>query len=267
MLYWFFWLEAAITTLCLYLFVPALHPAWILPILIGAFLAICILFVIYLEITSFFLSKEKPERPGRFAALTIRLALPWFSYLIGTRIRVTGKEKLPDTPVIFVCNHRSAFDPVFIITAFHRRKMAFVSKQSVLRYAFIGPYMNAAAFVFIDRDSPMQSMRAIHRAAGYVKNSGIDYGVFPEGTRSRTGELLEFKQGAFLMAKKADAPIAVLTMEGSETAISGLPFHLPRISIHVVGVIPVEEVRALSNEEISARARQMMEADLPHAKK
>ena len=262
MVYLLFWLESAVLTALLYLFNASLHPVWILPLLVGFFLAFCILFVSYLEITSFFLPKGTPERPHRFAFLTIRMALPWFVSLLGTRLRVRGKEKLPPEPTVLVCNHRSAFDPVFIVAGLHHRKMAFVSKKSVQKYAFIGPYMNAAAFVFIDRDSPMQAMRAIHRAAGYVKNEGIDYGIFPEGTRSRSGELLEFKNGAFLMAKKASAPITVLTMQGSETAISGLPFHRPNIRIEVVGVIAKEDVAALSQEEISARVRAMMEASL-----
>lgn len=264
MITFLFWLSSALLTAMLYLLVPTLHLAWILPLLLGFFIGFCILFVVYLEFSSFFLPKDPPkDKPRPYAFHTIRLALPWFLTLLGTRIRVMGKEKLPPEPTVLVCNHRSAFDPVFMICGFKRRKMGFVSKASVLKYPFIGPYMNSAACVFIDRDSPMQSMRAIHRAAGYVKNAGLDYGIFPEGTRSRDGSLLPFKEGAFVMAKKAGAPITVLVMQGSETAISRLPLHPPRIRITVVGVIPKEEVAALTNEEISARVRAMMESALP----
>lgn len=262
-----FWLASLAVTALFYLPTPRLHYAWILPLLIGFFIAFSLLFVVYLEISSFFLPKDPPkDKPRPYAFHTIRLALPWFFALLGTRIRVTGREKLPAEPTVLVCNHRSAFDPALIICGFKKRKMAFVSKASVLKYPFIGPYMNSAACVFIERDSPMQAMRAIHRAAGYVKNAGIDYGIFPEGTRSRDGQLLEFKEGAFVMAKKAGAPITVLVMQGSEHAFSRiyrLPFHPPRIRITVVGVIPREEVAALSNTEISARVRAMMESALP----
>ena len=137
--------------------------------------------------------------------------------------------------------------------------MAFVSKQSVAKYPFIGPYMNACAYVFIDRDSPMQSLRAIHRAAKYVRDARIDYGIFPEGTRGKGKELLPFKSGAFVLAKKADAPIAVLSMDGSEGFVSRLPFRLPRIQLTVKGLIPVEEVRAMTPDALSARTREMME--------
>ena len=262
MLYLFFWLEAALVTGALYLFIPALHPAFILPMLLGAFLLLCILFALYLVITSLFFSKEPPTRPSRFASVTVRLALPWFSSILGTRLSVKGKEKMPDTKAVYVCNHRSAFDPVFVMSAFPHRKTAFVAKLSVAKYPFIGSYMNKSGFVFVDRDSPMQAMRVIHRAAKYVKENNLNYGVFPEGTRSRDGKLLPFKSGAFVLAKKADVPIAVMTIEGSETAISGLPFHRPRVKVTVAGTIPVEDVRALSPDELSDRTRAMMTAIL-----
>ena len=262
MLYWFFLLEAAIATGALYLFTPHLHLALILPILLGSFVALHLLFFLYLVITSLFFSKESPARPNRFAALTVRLALPWFSLLLGTRLTVKGKKKMPREHAVYICNHRSAFDPVFVMSAFPRRKTAFVSKLSVEKYPFIGAYMRASGYVFVDRESPMQALRAIHRASKYVKENKMNYGVFPEGTRSRDGQLLPFKEGAFALAKKADTPIAVLTIEGSENAISGLPFRLPRICITVVGVIPVEEVRTASVGELAERSRAMMEASL-----
>lgn len=259
MLYLLFWLEAALVTGLLYRFIPALHPAWILPILIGAFLTFCLLFVLYLMVTSAMFSKKPPEKPSRFALLTVRLALPWFTSLLGVRLRVKGKEKLPATHAVYVANHRSAFDPVFVMSAFGRRRTAFVSKLSVAKYPFIGPYMNACGYVFIDRDSPMQSMRALQRAAKYVKESRINYGIFPEGTRSKDGRLLPFKSGAFVLAKKADVPIAVMKIEGSENALS---FRFPRVTVTVLDVIPVEEVRTLTPDELSERSRAMMEAAL-----
>jgi 1-acyl-sn-glycerol-3-phosphate acyltransferase len=258
-----FWLASAAITALLYFSCPALHLAWILPLLIGFFLAFCILFVVYLEISSFFLPKDPPkDKPRPYAFHTIRLALPWFITLLGTRIRVTGREKLPAEPTIFVCNHRSAFDPVFMICGFKRRKMGFVSKASVLKYPFIGPYMNSAACVFIDRDSPMQSMRAIHRAAGYVKNAGIDYGIFPEGTRTKNGLVGEFKSGAFVAAKKAGAPIVLMTIEGSESFMKSFPFGSPKVLLTVREVISKEEMNAASAEELAKLCENKIKAAL-----
>ena len=259
MLYLFFWLEAAIATAALYLSPLDLHPALILPILIGAFLAFNLFHVLYLMISSALLSKKQPERPHRLPLLTVRLSLPWAASMLGIRVRAEGKEKLPKTHTVYVANHRSAFDPVFIMSAFPRTKTAFVSKMSVSKYPFVGPYMNACGYVFVDRESPMQAMRAIHRAAKYVKENEMNYGIFPEGTRAKDENLLPFKSGAFALAKKADVPITVIAIRGSEKAFS---FRFPRVTVTVLDVIPVEDVRALTVDELAERARAMIETAL-----
>jgi tetratricopeptide (TPR) repeat protein len=109
-----------------------------------------------------------------------------------------------------------------------------------------------------------EDLTEIREAAAmeYLQDNKV-IGIFPEGTRSHDGNLLEFKEGAFVMAKKAGAPITVLVMQGSESAISGLPLHRPNIRITVVGVIPKEEVATLTNAEIAERVRAMMESALP----
>lgn len=258
-----FFIISALFSGALTLGVLSLHPLWALPIFLGAYLACNLIYVIYLVLSALLFSKEPPARPSRFALFSIRLALPWVTTLLRLPVKVSGREKLPDEKHIYVCNHRSAMDPVYLMTAFPRRTAAFVSKSSVRKYPIVGGYMNAAGFVFIDRDSPMQSLRCIHRAAKYVKEErDLNYGIFPEGTRSRDGSLLPFKSGAFVLAKKSDTPIAVFTMTGSESAFRHFPFHRPRIRITVAGIIPVEDVRALSVDELSDRARAIMLASL-----
>ena len=261
MLYFFFWFEALCASVGIYFLAErAFHPLLILPIMIGIFVSLCLLYLVYLYVSGELLPRAYPERVRPFAAFSIRLALHWFMRIFCVKITVEGAEKLPDTPVVLVCNHRSALDPVFIICGLRRRKMAFVAKESVMKYPVVGPYARRAGFLGIDRESPMQSMRTLHRAAKLVRADGIDYGIFPEGTRSRTGELLPFKSGAFLLAKKADAPIAVLTMEGSSGVFHGLRrLRRPRIHITVCDVIDVERVRKQSYEELSTAVRGVME--------
>ena len=262
MLYYILWVVAALATGGIYYLSPSLHPALILPILIGFFVALCLLYLLFILVSPVVFPRGTPEHPSPYAAGSIRVALGWFMRIFCVRLRVVGAEKLPSEPVVYVCNHRSALDPVFIICGLRHRRMAFVSKESVLKYPIVGPHMRRAAFLGIDRSSPMQSMRAIHRAARYVREDGIDYGIFPEGTRSHSDELLPFKNGAFLLAKKADAPIVVLTMRGSDTALSRLPWHRPRIKITVTEIIGKEDVRALSHDELSEKARHAMQSDL-----
>ena len=87
----------------------------------------------------------------------------------------------------------------------------------------------------------------------------MNYGIFPEGTRAKDENLLPFKSGAFALAKKADAPITVIAIRGSEKAFS---FRFPRVTVTALDVIPVEDVRALTVDELAERARAMIETAL-----
>ena len=119
--------------------------------------------------------------------------------------------------------------------------------------------MQRAGFLFIERDKPMQAMRMLHRAARFIKEDGIDYGIFPEGTRSRDGSLLPFKSGAFVAAKRADAPIAVFTLQGSEKAWRVFSLRPAHVLLRLEQIIPVETVREKTPEELSDMARTIME--------
>ena len=260
MLYFFFWLEALAGGVGLYFLTDrAFHPAVILPITVGLFVALCLLYLVFLYISGELLPKDTPDHVRPFAAFSIRVALHWFMRIFCVKITVEGADKLPDTPVVLVCNHRSALDPVFIVCALRRRRMAFVAKEVVMKFPIVGPYARRAGFLGIDRESPMKAMRTIQRASKFIREDGIDYGIFPEGTRSRTDELLPFKSGAFLMAKKADAPIAVLTMEGSREVFPGLRrLRRPRVKVTVCDVISADDVRAKTHDELSEQARAVM---------
>ena len=259
-----FWVESAILTALLYFFNhDTLSLWWLLPILLGFYLALTLLFLVFAAIAWLFIPKKVPERPNAFARITVRHAAIWVTRMLGTHIRLRGEKRnsLPDEPTVFICNHRTALDPFFIIRAFPHHRLGILSKDSVRKYPIIGDYMNAAGCAFVDRSSPLNALRAIRTATKFVEG-GLDYVVFPEGTRSRTGELLPFKSGAFVLAKKANTPIVVLTMQGAQKATKYLPFRGPRITLTVEEVIPADKVAELSGEELAEYTYGIMKASL-----
>lgn len=263
MLHYLFLALAVIATAVLYLALPALSLWWLLPILLASFVGVIVLYLLFLFITSLFLSqKKKVTEPKPFCAFMIRVTMDWLMRLFRIRIKLTGTELLPNEPCIIVSNHRSDFDPMTVLAVFKGRRLAYISKEANFRIPIVGNFIHHAGFLAIDRGNGMRAMRTLKQAAEMMKTSGVDIGIYPEGTRSKTGELLRFRPGAFVLAKRSDAPIAVMTTKGTELISKNVPFRSTSVELEILGVIPREELAGMEQDEISARVRQMIEENL-----
>lgn len=123
-----------------------------------------------------------------------------------TEVEVKGKELLPkDTPVLYIANHNSYFD-VIIGYSQCDRLTGFIAKQEVSKIPILKLWMERLYCLFLDRDNLKQGMQVILTSISYIKK-GISIWIFPEGTRSKTGEMLPFKDGSFKIATKTGCPI------------------------------------------------------------
>ncbi len=124
----------------------------------------------------------------------------------GTPVRATGLERIPrDRPVVYASNHSSMFD-IWALAATLPGSVRFVGKQELARIPLVGPAMIAAGHVVIDRPHPRRALAAYEQAAAVIRG-GVSAIVFPEGTRSRTGALLPFKNAPFGLAIAAQVPV------------------------------------------------------------
>ena len=138
--------------------------------------------------------------------------------LSGIRTRVEGRQHLPPgRAVVFCCNHQSNIDPPILFQALHPR-LHILFKRELTKLPLLGRAFQIGGFVPIDRGSREQSMVAIDEAAASLKR-GNSFLTFPEGTRSRTGALLPFKRGPFLMALKAQVPVVPVAIQGAAEAM------------------------------------------------
>jgi len=124
----------------------------------------------------------------------------------GTPVIVEGMENIPHgQPVMYASNHSSMFD-IWALFATLPDSVRFVAKKELFKIPLLGPAMRAAGHIPIDREARKKAFEAYNEAAQTIRR-GVTPDVFPEGTRSRTGELLPFKNAPFGLAIAAQVPI------------------------------------------------------------
>jgi 1-acyl-sn-glycerol-3-phosphate acyltransferase len=124
----------------------------------------------------------------------------------GTPVRLVGFERVPqDRPVVYVCNHQSWFDILALASAIPGT-LRFVAKKEMASIPILGKAMRAAGHIYVDRQNKAQAIEAYEEVAAIIR-SGLPTVVFPEGTRSRSGRLLPFKKGPFVLAIASQVPV------------------------------------------------------------
>lgn len=129
------------------------------------------------------------------------------------RIAVCGGKPPPQAHFIYMMNHSSNLDvpAVFIHLPGEVRVLG---KQELFKLPVLGLAMKVGGFVPVDRSNREAAVAGVKKAAEVARN-GASFLVAPEGTRSRTGELLPFKKGAFYLAIDAGIPIQPVTVRGA----------------------------------------------------
>jgi len=132
----------------------------------------------------------------------------------GTPVELQGADRIPrNQPVVYASNHSSMFD-IWALAATLPGSVRFVAKQELVKVPLLGRAMLAAGHVAIDRFNRARAFEAYERAAAVIRG-GISAVVFPEGTRSRTGELLPFKNAPFGLAIVAGVPVVPVYVHNS----------------------------------------------------
>jgi len=181
--------------------------------------------------------------------------------LCGIRYRVAGLENVPsDTAVVFCSNHESNVDPPVLFLALHHQ-LHILYKAELRRVPVMRTVLDVGGFVAVDRRDRDQSMRSLDLGAASLR-AGNPFLIFPEGTRSRSGTLLPFKKGGFIMAIKAQVPIVPVAIAGGRNAMrKGSAFVRPvRVSVRVGRPIPTAGVTLDDRDELVEKVRTEVQA-------
>ncbi len=165
----------------------------------------------------------------------VKLALA----MSGIRFRVEGRGRLPlERAAVYCSNHQSNVDPPVLFDALHPR-MHILYKHEIDAIPLLARAFRLGGFIPVDRRNKEAAMRAIERGAESIR-SGNSFLIFPEGTRSRSNDLLPFKKGGFIMAIKAQAPIVPLAIQGGRDAMRKGSWIIRPVTVTIRVGTPIE---------------------------
>jgi len=165
----------------------------------------------------------------------VRLAL----FTTGITFRVTGREHVPlDRAAVYCSNHQSNVDPPILFEALHPR-MHILYKHEIDQIPILARAFRLGGFIPVDRRNREASLRSIENGAGSIR-SGNSFLIFPEGTRSRSDELLPFKKGGIHMAILAQAPIVPVAIRGGRSAMQRGSWLIRPVVVDIAVGEPVE---------------------------
>lgn len=176
--------------------------------------------------------------------------------LTGIRFKVVGREHLPlDRAAVYCANHQSNVDPPILFDALHPR-MHILYKHEIDQIPILARAFRMGGFIPVDRRNKEAALRSIEAGAASIR-SGNSFLIFPEGTRSRTDELLPFKKGGFVMAIKAQAPIVPVAVQGGRAAMRRGSWIIRPVTVTIRVGRPVETAGAgtANRDQIITRVR------------
>lgn len=195
----------------------------------------------------------------------------WILRAAGVRVRVEGIENVTlEGPQIFTANHVSWFD-VWALAAMIPKRNRFVAKKELEKIPLFGTAWKAAGHISVDRGDRASAISSLQEAGKRLHRDNISVVIYPEGTRSRTGELGEFKKGAFMLALHTGVDIVPVAVLGTREIMPAGAWRIRKGEIILRFGEPIRtsdysvSQRNALIEEVRARIRAMLEAPVEEA--
>lgn len=229
---------------------------------------IVFLYIFFLVVSSLVVERKEYDTNSQFYRFLLNSSTAIALKAMRIKVHISGMEIVPENKkLLFVSNHRSKFDPIVTWYVFREWQPAFISKMENFRVPIFGRFIRKCCFMAIDRENPREAMKTVNHAAELLQKDEVSVGVYPEGTRSKSGELLPFHNGVLKIAQKANVPIVVLAVSGTEQIAKNYPFHKSDVYLDVVEVIPADDACKTRSRDLGEQIRSGLEVKLNERRK
>lgn len=182
---------------------------------------------------------------------------------LGITVKVVGLENIPKGGAWIAPNHTTNLDSLFLPIALGgKTQIVPIAKDSLAKKRIAGRYLNGVDGMFLDTNSPRQALTLLTGAAQYAKTRNRSVVVFPEGTRSFTTELLDFKNGTFKFPQKYFLPIVPITITGTLQAKNYFKFKNSIVTVNIHEPIKPIDHSKKPTEVIGKRIKATMQNTL-----
>lgn len=252
--------------LAVLLFVGLDTALWLIPVLFVGFylLGLLIAFLVLWAFSAAVDTTVPQEHDSKFYRRVVTCYIEALIPLVGLKIETAGLEKMPDAKrILLVCNHQNEGDPGILMHYFKRYELAFVAKKEVRDMFMVGKFMHALVCQPINRENDREALKSILRCIQLLKTDEVSIGAFPEGGIFEKDKLHPFRSGVFKIAQKAGVPIVVCTLKGTSNLFPNMrKLKKTPVRLHLVDVIPAEEVKAANTVDLGDKIYHMMLEDL-----
>ncbi len=220
-------------------------------------------YVLFLFLFTLLLNKKKKvEQPSKFYWQLIRQSCHQLIFFANIKVHVSGLEKLPKDPFLIVSNHTSMFDPIVILDKLKKYPLSCVTKPENEDVLLCGPLIHRAGFIPIDRNNAFHAIHSIQRASKYILNYKTSIYICPEGTRSKTGELLPFHPGSFKIATRTEADIVIASIKNANLVKKNFPFRRTHIYLDILKVLSYSDYKDKNTIELATLAQDVIKENL-----
>jgi len=169
-------------------------------------------------------------------------------------INIEGKENIPDEDgFVFISNHQGYADIIVLLKVMEGRQVGFIAKETLQKVPYFGKWISAIRGVYIKRGDAREALKSIQAGVNHIKE-GFNLVIFPEGTRSRSPEMGEFKPGSFKLATKAKVPVVPVAINGTRHFFEDRGIFTNGVVIDVK-VLPAVDTNSLDRHQL---------ANIPH---
>jgi 1-acyl-sn-glycerol-3-phosphate acyltransferase len=183
--------------------------------------------------------------------------------LVGVKVRIVGRERIPAGACLFVANHTSSADAPAVVGAIPRR-VAILLKESLFKWPIAGQAFTLAGFIPVKRSERESAIASVDKATQSMRD-GQSFLIYPEGTRSPDGRLQTFKKGAVVMALKAGVPIVPIACSGAHKVMRkrSLKIYPGEILVEFLKPIEASQYSFEQRDELNDLVHDTMAAGLP----